>query len=286
MKIYEKDSKLFMQDFDSFDISQILECGQCFRFEKLGDMDYSLTAYNKRITVTQKNDTVIFGNMSENEFNNIWKNYFDLNTDYSQIKKKITTDETIEKAISFASGIRLLNQEPFECLISFIISQNNRIPQIKKVIENISQRYGKDGFFPTREQLSCADLEGLRECKTGFRNKYIIDAVEKTDSSALERLKDMTAEEAKKELLKIKGVGEKVADCVLLFSLGKRDMFPVDVWVKRIMEYFYFDKQDTSVEKIHSFAYEKWGELAGFAQQYLFYYARTSQFDVKEVNEE
>lgn len=277
MEIYENDSKFFMESCSDFDISQILECGQCFRFEKIEDMKYSITACGRKITVAQKGSTVVFENVTEKDFNNIWRNYFDLDTDYSAVKKKILTDETMEKAISFASGIRLLNQEPFECLISFIISQNNRIPQIKKVIQNISERYGTDGFFPTRDELKKADLEGLRECKTGFRNKYIIDAVEKTEKMDINSLRLLSSQEAKKKLLSIRGVGEKVADCVLLFSLGKRDMFPVDVWVKRVMEYFYFDKRNASVDEIHKLAYEKWGDFAGFAQQYLFYYARTLQ---------
>ena len=154
---------------------------------------------------------------------------------------------------------------------------------IKQVIKNISEKYGtlceEEYLFPTPSQLTLCDIDSLMLCKTGFRARYIRDAIDKISSSEvdLSLFPEMTTEEAKQKLISIKGVGEKVADCVLLFSLRRREVFPTDVWVKRVMEHFYFDGKDTPIKEIHSFSKEKWGEYAGYAQQYLFYYARSLQ---------
>lgn len=287
MKYIEQNEKIVMTQFESFNIKEILECGQCFRFEKIDEMHYIIVANNKVLNIKQDDEKVEFFPCNKSEFENIWINYFDLNTDYTQIKKQLEDDPIVKKAIQYAEGIRILNQEPFECLISFIISQNNRIPMIKQVIKNISEKYGtKEGdyyLFPTLSQFRNATPDELKLCKTGFRDKYILDAIQNIQNNTinLESLYNMSSEDAKNELLKIKGVGTKVADCVLLFSLKKNDVFPTDVWVKRVMEYFYFDEKDTPIKEIHSFAKEKWGDLAGYAQQYLFYYARSEKIGTK-----
>lgn len=281
MNYFEKADSVIMTAADSFDIEQILECGQCFRFEKLSEKEYRITAKNKVLFIKQKDDTVIFTPCNKKDFEEIWLDYFDLLRDYTYIKNKLSEDPILKEAANFGSGIRLLNQEPFECLVSFIISQNNRIPMIKKVIRNISEKWGEplDGeyLFPSLESLKASDEKSLMECKTGFRHKYITDCIEKLSSGiiSLEAIKTLPTPEAKAELMKIKGVGSKVADCVLLFSFGRHEVFPTDVWIKRVMEYFWFDGKDTPIADIHALAYKKWGDLAGFAQQYLFYYART-----------
>ncbi|WP_250278677.1 DNA-3-methyladenine glycosylase family protein [[Clostridium] colinum] len=283
MKYIEENGKIIMTDFESFNIEEILECGQCFRFEKIENMHYTIIANRKVLNIRQIDNKVEFYPCTKDDFEKIWINYFDLQTDYNKIKKQLENDEIVKKAIEYADGIRILNQDSFECLISFIISQNNRIPMIKQVIKNISEKYGeKEGdyyIFPTIEQLKKATPEELKLCKTGFRDKYILDAIQNIENGVvkLEELYNIPSQDAKNELLKIKGVGTKVADCVLLFSLKKNDVFPTDVWVKRVMEYFYFDEKDTSIQKIHNFAKEKWGDLAGYAQQYLFYYARSEK---------
>lgn len=271
-----------MTNFDSFNIKEILECGQCFRFEKLGEMKYKIIAYGKRLFIEQNENGVLFYPCNEREFRDIWIEYFDLNTDYSSIKNNISVDKTMKNAIEFAQGIRILNQDPWECLISFIISQNNRIPQIKKVIANISEKYGtkigeEDYAFPTPQQLKNATMEELAECKTGFRNKYILDAVEKVVSGkiCLEKFSEYETDECRQTLMFCKGVGQKVADCVLLFSLKRREVFPTDVWVKRVMSQFYFNGNEIQIKDIHKKSSEIWGKLAGYAQQYLFYYARS-----------
>ncbi|MCC8097372.1 MAG: DNA-3-methyladenine glycosylase [Eubacterium sp.] len=242
-------------------------------------------AENKVLYIKQDDNGILFYPCSKNDFENIWYDYFDLGTNYSEIKAVLSEDSVLKEAAAFGSGIRLLNQDPFECLISFIISQNNRIPMIQKVIGNISAKWGEksgeDYLFPSLESLKASDCESLMECKTGFRHKYITDCLEKLSKGeiSLEEIKNMDTAKAKEELMKIKGVGTKVADCVLLFSFGRREVFPTDVWIKRVMEYFYFDGKETQIKDIHAFVADKWGKYAGFAQQYLFYYARTLQIN-------
>ncbi|NLK21178.1 MAG: hypothetical protein GX308_03635 [Epulopiscium sp.] len=281
----EIEGRVVLEPINSFDIEQILECGQCFRFHKIHNYTYTIVAKGRILTITQSKEGIIYYPTSAKEFEKLWIPYFDLNKDYDIIKQYLAKkDIHLHNAIEFAPGIRILNQDPWECLISFIISQNKQIPHIKQVVENISKMFGKyidtiDGndyyAFPTVEELSVASEEDIRQCKAGFRAPYIIDACKKvrTKEVNLENLMTSSYDKAKEELLKIKGVGPKIADCVLLFSLGKKEAFPVDVWVKRVMEHFYFNK-GSSMKEIQNFAKEYFGDLAGISQQYLFYYAR------------
>lgn len=261
-----------------FNIEEILECGQCFRFERLEHMKYRILALGEEIVVTQKGDSLFVENCTEENFHKKWWHYFDMDTDYGEIKRTISeNDEIMARAVDFAGGIRLLNQEPYECLLSFIISQNNNIPRIKKIIGAMCERYGTQGRFPTATEMSSATEEELFALKMGFRNKYIYDGVQKILNMEvnLSELYGTETSKARAELEKIKGVGPKVADCVLLFSLGHRNVFPVDVWVRRVMSELYFGGEEQSIKTISAFAEEKWGALAGYAQQYLFYYARS-----------
>lgn len=282
MKYYEEGSKVILEEYDSFDIEQTLECGQCFRFNKLGEKEYVIVAMSKVLHIKQTNERIEFYPTTKKEFEEIWLDYFDLNRDYLEIKKIVSYgDEIMQKAVEFAPDIRILNQDPWECLISFIISQNNRIPMIKQVIKNISEMYGTKAsdyhLFPTLEQLSKADESSLISCKTGFRAKYILDAIKNVSDGNVdfEKLKDYGTDDARNKLMEIKGVGQKVSDCVLLFSMRRGDVFPTDVWIKRVMEHFYFGGEETKIKTIHEFAQNKFGKYAGFAQQYLFHYART-----------
>lgn len=282
MKYYEEGSKVILEEYDSFDIEQTLECGQCFRFNKLGEKEYVIVAMSKVLHIKQTNERIEFYPTTKKEFEEIWLDYFDLNRDYLEIKKIVSDgDEIMQKAVEFAPDIRILNQDPWECLISFIISQNNRIPMIKQVIKNISEMYGTKvsdyHLFPTLEQLSKADESSLISCKTGFRAKYILDAIKNVSDGNVdfEKLKDYGTDDARNKLMEIKGVGQKVSDCVLLFSMRRGDVFPTDVWIKRVMEHFYFGGEETKIKTIHEFAQNKFGKYAGFAQQYLFHYART-----------
>lgn len=281
---------VMIQDLDHFHIGQILESGQVFRFDKISDVSYLLVAKQKLIKITQQvgSTSIIIHNAHSGELEEIWKDYFDLDTDYTHIEEVLSQkDEYMRQAISFGKGIRILRQDPWEMLISFIISQNKAIPHIKQCIRNITERFGqalgeedKDEHvyysFPTPEQLSRATEEELRECKVGFRAPYIMDACQKIYSGeiVLNDIYRMPTLEAKKELMKIKGVGPKIADCILLFAFGKSEVFPTDVWIKRVIEGIYFEGKEIKLEEIQQFAKDYFGELAGYAQQYLFFYGR------------
>lgn len=293
MKYDYIDGNTILSEYDSFSIADTLECGQCFRYSKINDKYYTVIAFGKVLRVKERDDSIIFYNTTTEEFKIIWEKYFDLNRDYNNIKNNISlNDEVIQKSVGFAPGIRILNQDFFECLISFIISQNRKIPMIMATIKNISKRYGQylgniegeDYYsFPTVNELFNATEEELMECKAGFRAKYIVDAVKKVYEGIVDfnRFKNMETEKVRENLMEIKGVGPKVADCVLLFSCGRGEVFPTDVWVKRIMAYFYFDNRETAIKEIHLKAEKSYGQYAGFAQQYLFYYARTLKIGSK-----
>lgn len=269
--------KLKLKDFN---IQQIAESGECFRWNKISENKYMGVILGGVCVVEQNQDEVSFESNLPDE---IIKHYFDLSRDYSKVKDFYRNDVVLAKAIKYGEGIRILNQEKFETLISFIISANNNIPRIKKSVEKISEKYGKKieykgstyFAFPTPEELNRATEEELRECGVGFRDKYIKEATKMVleNHIDLEKISDLPTSECKRELIKIKGVGSKVADCVMLFSMGKADAFPVDVWIKRIMENLYI-KNESTLKEIEKYSREKFGEYAGIAQQYLFFFAK------------
>ncbi len=283
MNIIQKDNKITIHDIRDFNITHIFECGQCFRWNREDDGSYTGVVKNKVINVLQQENTVEFNNIDTDDFD-IIKNYFDFDTDYETIKNTLNTDEIMAEAIKFGEGIRILNQEEWETMISFMISANNRIPMIKKVIENLSISFGdyignyrgKEYFsFPTAERLSAAPVERILECKTGFRAPRIKAAATRflTEKDKIYNIKNMSYDEGLAYLKTYKGIGDKVANCILLFSMRHIDTFPVDVWVRRVMQTLYVSK-DTKDADIRKFAENKFGKYSGFAQQYLFYYAR------------
>lgn len=287
MNYSENNGAIIVTELTDFNIKETLECGQCFRFEKLNEMHYKIIAMDRILYIKQDEKEVIFYPCSLDDFEKIWINYFDFNTDYAEIKRSISNDEIIKKATEYAGGIRILNQDRFECLLSFIISQNNNIPRIKGIIANMSKKYGtkleNDYLFPSLEQLKNVTVDELMELRMGFRAKYIYDCIQKLCSGDVDiyNIDLLTTDELLKNLLVIKGVGQKVADCTMLFSMNRREVFPTDVWVKRVMQELYFDGNETDIKAIHSFAKNKWGNLAGYAQQYLFYYARSLKIGSK-----
>ena len=305
--IIEKENSIILENVKDFNIKQILECGQCFRWERITDTNYIIVAYRRVIEVVQEGSTVTILNTNMKDFDEIWKDYFDLNVNYEEVKEELSKDELLKKSVEFGYGIRILNQDPFEMLISFIISARNSIPSIMKTIKKISERWGdkiqyKENIyyaFPTPEQLKQATLEEIKETGASFRSKYIIDTIANVNKSVevskngseeekeeykkydLNYIKSLSDDECHKALQEFKGVGAKVADCIMLFSMEKYSAFPVDVWVKRAMIYFY-GAEDTSLNKIRIFARNKFGKLSGFAQQYLFYYARENKIKIEE----
>jgi len=281
----EKDNQIVIKNMMDFEPKHIFECGQAFRWHVEEDDSYTAIHKSKVINVKRDGKDIIFSNTNMEDFENIWYDYFDLGRDYGEIKKELSKDPILNEAIKFGEGIRILNQEPYETTISFIISANNQIPRIKRSIELISQKYGesigsyngKEYFsFPSSEILASIDEKELEDnCKVGYRAKYIVNTSKmiKNKEIDLDKLFQLPTETAKEILMKLPGVGPKVSNCILLFSLNKNEAFPVDVWVKRIMESLYF-KENTSTKKISAYAEENFGSLGGFAQQYLFYYAR------------
>ena len=283
--IIEEDNKIIIKNIFDFEPKHIFECGQCFRWYVEKDFSYTIVAFGKTLNVRKVDNNVILSNTNINDFNNIWFSYFDLGKDYMKIKKELSKDLILEDAIKFGHGMRLLNQEPYETVISFIISANNQILRIKKAIELISidlgeysgSWNGKDYFsFPKPEKLASLDEDYIKEkYRVGFRADRIRETSRRIRDKEfdLDCIYELSRDEGKNLLTTLPGVGPKVSDCILLFAFDKEEAFPVDVWVKRVMEYFYL-KEDTNVKHIGIHGARIFGRLAGYAQQYLFYYAR------------
>lgn len=267
------------------ELAHVFECGQCFRWKKEKNGSYIGVIKNGVVKINKDND--IFYIESSVETEDEIREYLDLNTDYSAIKNIISKDDVnMQTALNYGAGIRILNQDPWEMLISFIISAANNIPRISKTIENISKAYGKQivfngkeyYLFPTPEELSRASVEDLRALNLGFRDKYIYSATKLVLDGEIDlnKISELPYKSAKKELTKIPGVGEKVADCILLFSMKKREAFPVDTWIKKVMAELYVDSRN--IKKISEYAEKRFGEYAGIAQQYLFYWKRENSW--------
>jgi len=260
-----------------FNLYHTLNCGQVFRWEyNSQNKTWTGIVGSTIIKARQEGNTVtINSTISKNAI----KNYFRLDDDLNKIYKQINKDQYISAAIKQYRGLRLLRQDPYECLFSYICATRANIPQIKKMIQNLSKTLGEkienDFYtFPTPRALSEAGLTQLKACGVGFRAPYLLQTAKKivnTDYN-LAALKKLDYEEAKAELKRFKGVGEKVADCVLLFSLNKLEAFPTDIWVKRIMKSYYNIKKDEDVRK---FALMHFGRYCGYAQEYLYHYYRT-----------
>lgn len=280
MKVNYKDGAAYVEAKD-FIPEQAFENGQCFRYIKK-DGGYDITAGARRVNVSEADGTIKLYPCTERDFEGFWRNYLDLDADYSLLIK--ADDENLTEAKSKYKGLKVLRQEPFETLISFIISANNNIGRIKGIIERICAKYGErielDGgsfyAFPSPEALAKSTPDELRELGCGYRAPYITETAQAIAGGfGLAALKAMDYKDAKRKLTQLKGVGPKVADCVLLFSLGHFNAFPKDVWVKRVMHDLYgVSGSDNDVQQ---FAESKFGRYAGIAQQYLFHAARNGE---------
>lgn len=282
-----------IKNLENFNPEHIFECGQAFRWERQEDGSYTVVAFNRVINVSLDEEDVVIKNTNLEDFENVWIDYFDLKADYKSMQETFNDDPIMQAAIDYGKGIRILQQDPFETTISFIISANNRIPQIKKSIELIARTYGdpigfyegKEYFsFPKPEALAQVDVSELREiCRVGFRDQRIVDVSKMVACGDLDLniLKERDREEIKNILIALPGIGPKIADCITLFAYNKKDSFPVDVWIKRVMEYLYF-KEDVNKNKLAMLSREKFGPFAGLAQQYLFYYGRENSIGVEK----
>ena len=284
-----------LENIDSFELADIFECGQCFRWNKQEDGSYTGIFKRNVINVKKENchqgtSLVTIKGICDGNIKDVGEDYFDLNRNYEEIKDTLSKiDEYLANSIKYGSGIRILNQDLWETIISFIISANNNIPRIKGIIERLSRTYGdeiewngeKYYTFPTPEQLKDVTVADYRKLGTGFRDIRLYETVhmildKKVDLEQLQNEPDTN--KVREQLLTLSGVGPKVADCILLFSTLKRfEVFPIDVWVRRVMNELYIKNEDeTKVNKkqIEKLAHEKFGNLAGIAQQYLFYWKR------------
>lgn len=262
MEYIKQGSDILLKTPD-LNLDETLDCGQAFRWEKTGENTYHGAMLNTPLIVSAEKDYFRFADTDEETFLNVWLPYFDLETDYTAIKEQLSRDSTLEKACTYAGGIRLLRQDSWEALCSFIISQNNNIPRIKGIIGRLCEMYGG---FPSYAEMKNITPDDLAPLRAGFRAKYIADCVQKLNDGEirLDEVKMLPVDEARKTLMTIKGVGPKVADCALLYGMYKIDCVPMDVWMKRVMEQFYPNGFPAFVQK-----------YAGIAQQYLFHYMRT-----------
>ena len=280
-----------------FDVDKVFDCGQCFRFDKVEDSshetEYAGTAFGKYISVAQDGDTLTIYNVGEEEYFAVWEHFLALDRDWSEIDRSILSlsdNPALHNACQRSAGIRILCQEPWEAICSFIISQNNNIPRIKKLVSALCHRCGTKAelsgmedhiatahrdnegnfySFPSPEAVYDLGIEGLAELKTGFRAKYIYDAAEKMLSGEvdLELLAHEETDKCIEHLCRVKGIGVKVASCALLFGFEKLDAFPIDVWIKKVIAKYFSEDFDPA----------QLGRYAGVAQQYLFYYERYLQ---------
>lgn len=286
-------SRIVLDEVKDFNLEHIFDCGQCFRWNAEDDGSYTGVAGGRAVNVALSGKSLVIDNTTADDFEEFWRDYFDMDTDYGKIKDALRAqDPVIGKAIDEGEGIRLLDQEIWETIVSFIISANNNIPRIKGCIESLCENFGeKIGryrgktryAFPTAQKLASLTTDDLVPCRLGYRAKYIINTAKmytKLDDKYFEELKgeDVSYEDAFKKISQLQGVGPKVANCILLFSLKKRDAFPIDVWMKKVMNHLYgFEEED--VKGMEKFASETFGDVAGIAQQYLFYYMRNKALD-------
>lgn len=267
-----------LDDKIPFDGINTFTCGQCFRWSEDDDGGFSGVASGHACHV--KDGMVICRNDDE-EF---WNNYFAADIPYDIIEQKLTgSDPKIAPCIEYGRGMRILRQDLWETIISFIISANNHIPRIRKIIETLCSTFGDpiefDGkvyyTFPSAEKLANLSKDDFGILHAGYRDVYLMDAVRKTAEGEIElsRIPSMPTEDAKRELMRIKGVGNKVADCILLFALGRYEVFPQDVWIKRILK----DVYNVEGKETQRFITETYGSYGGFAQQYLFHFYRNNR---------
>ena len=270
MNSFREKNSIIYKSVDTLSIALTLDCGQSFRWSENADGSWHGVAFGRAVNISQNSDTVTISGDIRDGDEQLWADYFDLGRDYGAICEKLKSDSWLNKAINAYSGIRILKQDEWEALCSFIISQNNNIPRIKGIVERLCMAFGEelgngDFSFPSAERLTVLSPDDLAPLRAGFRNKYIIDAAQKVANGEVDliKMRSCDMDEARAELIKIKGVGAKVAECTLLYGCGRVEAFPVDVWVRRIMAELYPEGLP-----------ECTGGVEDIAQQYLFHWRR------------
>ncbi len=263
-----------IQGKEDFSAKDILECGQIFAFNKT-EKGYVVYSLDKKAEIEENEG----GFRIITKDTKYFENFFDLKTDYSLIKKQLHKFEILKKPINFGKGIRILKQDLFETLISFIISANNNIKRIQLILSRLREKLGEnmgDYFaFPTQEKLLSVDEKFFKDIGAGYRASYLYKVVRQVDREKLESWRNLPSKELRNNLIALSGVGPKVADCILLFGYGKKDVFPVDTWIHQMYNKFYTPLENR--EKIRENLVKEFGELSGYAQQYLFFSMREKE---------
>lgn len=272
MNFFQLGNDIVLSNYNNFDLAKTFNCGQCFRWDLQSDGSFIGFIDNQVINVIEQDNLIYFKNLNINHHLDKIIQYFDLKRNYQAINDELSNLFFISDACHFSQGIRILKQNPWETLISFIISQNNNIPRIKKIINTLCYKFGKPlgnnlYSFPSFNDLANISINDLADIKCGFRDKYIIDAIDaiKSKRVILDDLFNLNSSDARNLLMKIKGVGPKVADCVLLYAFSKFDCFPTDTWIKKTLNSFF----KNGLPNINP-------DYLGFVQQYIFYYVRNT----------
>lgn len=266
--IFQKDG-VHLENAEYFELAATLDCGQAFRWGRDADGGWSGVALGRRLTLRQTENSVLLCGVDEEEYRAVWQDYFDLGRDYGAVNRALSADPRLRPACEYGRGIRILRQEPWETLCSFILSQNNNIPRIKGIIDRLCRRFGEehDGWFtfPDAGRLAGCSPQELDCLRAGFRARYLLDAAQKVAGGdvPLESMRTWSPDQARQRLMTVHGVGPKVADCTMLFGLGFIEAFPQDVWIRRVMARDFGGALPESALP-----------YAGIAQQYLFYYER------------
>lgn len=275
MKYKKEKNKLIVYDKENFNPQHILECGQVFCFDKVDDK-YIVFPQDKYAEIIEKDDCYIIKTKDVDYF----EDYFDMKNDYEKIKKNLAKYDILKNPLRFGYGIRILNQDLFETLISFIISANNNIKRIKLILNNLRKNLGKEVecgvySFPTYERLKDCDEEFFKKIGAGYRSSYLVKVLKQTSPSILKEKYRLNTSQLRNYLISLSGIGPKVADCILLFGYKKGDVFPVDTWINQMYNQFY--RKEDNRERIRKMLVEEFGNMSGYAQQYLFYFQRSGQ---------
>lgn len=280
----EISQKLFAVKKQDYNLDLTFDSGQTFRWQKVND-GWEGVIYGKWVRLEHHKDGIkacVCGKVSD------WswlEDYLQINTSLNRILREFPRDPHMNGAVKTCRGLRIVRQEPWECLATFLMSSNKQIPQIKQIINNLCERFGEQipsphgrplYAFPTPQVIATASEEELRLCKMGFRAEYLKKAAEKIvhEKIDLRELSRLSSDKAREILLSFRGVGPKIADCVMLFSLGFMDAFPIDVWIEKALRTFYFDSKPVKQKDLEKFTRSYFGKFAGYAQQYLYHYIR------------
>ena len=275
MQILQKKDSLLIKGTEDFNVIQTLNCGQIFRYVIDGDTAV-VYSKDKKALLSWTNDTIEITSKDLDYF----YHFFDLSRDYSVIKSTLKNDEFLAPAVEYGYGIRILNNDAFEMIVSFIISANNNIKRIKNSIEYLCKKFGEkiDDYyaFPTLSALKKATISDYKDAGLGYRAEQMHDTIQRLTERDILYLQQADKDEKMKFLLSLKGVGEKVANCIMLFGLGVRDVFPVDTWINKVYNHL-TGSENNDRKKITRELTARYKDLSGFAQQYFFYYFRKNK---------